>query len=167
MDNNKTTPLPTVDGDGVLHWFRSWTSSAVERDAIASATIARLERELSEAKYEKDEIIRASRTTCDGWRRVHRQLKQELNEAERDIESYRGALGYSIAGTHDGKLTDGTTPQCGMCNSEYRKSIEAERDQLRKVCDELASTIYVHSLRPQNALDGYNQLPHVQERKAK
>lgn len=95
------------------------------------------------------------------------QLEQELNEAKHDIESYRGALGYSIAGTHDGKLTDGTTPQCGMCNSEYRKSIEAERDQLRKVADELASTIYVHSLRPQNALDGYNQLPHVQERKTK
>ena len=96
-----------------------------------------------------------------------RQLEQELNEAKRDIESYRGALGYSIAGTHDGKLTDGTTPQCGMCNSEYRKSIEAERDQLRKVCDELAGTIYVHSLRPQNSLDAYNQLPHVLERKTK
>jgi hypothetical protein len=46
-------------------------------------------------------------------------------------------------------------------------SVIKERDQLRKICDELASTIYVHSLRPQNALDTYNQLPHVLERKTK
>jgi len=40
----------------------------------------------------------------------------------------------------------------------------AERDQLRKVCDELANIIYFHSLRPQNSLDSYNSLPHVIER---
>lgn len=49
---------------------------------------------------------------------------------------------------------------------EVAMKVSAERDQLRKVCDELAGTIYVHSLRPQNALDTYNQLPHV-ERKTK
>ena len=52
-------------------------------------------------------------------------------------------------------------------NADTISLVASERDQLRKVCDELASTIYVHSLRPQNALDGYNQLPHVQERKTK
>jgi hypothetical protein len=51
--------------------------------------------------------------------------------------------------------------QCLIVQHQY----EAERDQLRKVCDELASTIYVHSLRPQNALDTYNQLPHVKRGK--
>lgn len=43
-----------------------------------------------------------------------------------DMEAYRGALGYSAPGDHDGKLTDGTTPQCGICNSEHRRTLEAQ-----------------------------------------
>ena len=73
-----------------------------------------------------------------------RQLEQELNEARQQQEA---------------KVTPALVMDYAM--------VQAERDQLRKVCDEVASTIYVHSLRPQNALDGYNQLPHVQERKTK
>lgn len=43
---------------------------------------------------------------------------------ENDIEAYRGALGYSVRADHSGKLSDGTTPQCGMCNSSYRAQCE-------------------------------------------
>jgi hypothetical protein len=68
-----------------------------------------------------------------------RQLEQELNEAI--------------------KLTQSLAEDKGLFRNE--------RDQLRKVADELANIIYVHSLRPQNALDGYNQLPHVRARKTK
>lgn len=73
-----------------------------------------------------------------------RQLERELNEAR---------LRYEVL--------------LQNYNADTISLVASERDQLRKVCDELASTIYVHSLRPQNALDGYNQLPHVQERKTK
>ena len=67
-----------------------------------------------------------------------------------------------------GEIPHGHTNKCdiGKLEQELNEArqvamkVSAERDQLRKVCDELASTIYVHSLRPQNALDTYNQLPH-------
>ena len=73
-----------------------------------------------------------------------RQLEQELNEARQQQEA---------------KVTPALVMDYAM--------VQAERDQLRKVCDELANIIYFHSLRPQNALDGYNQLPHVLERETK
>ncbi len=41
---------------------------------------------------------------------------------QHDIEAYRGALGYSIPGNHDGKLCDGTTPKCGLCEARKGQS---------------------------------------------
>ena len=91
---------------------QSWVRASMESAAIAASTIARLERELNEARLRYDVLL----------------------------------LNY---------------------NADTISLVASERDQLRKVCDELAGTIYVHSLRPQNALDGYKQLPHVLERKTK
>lgn len=54
-----------------------------------------------------------------------------------------------------------------LSNKTGYAHLVSEIDQLRKVVDELANIIYFHSLRPQNALDGYNQLPHIQERETK
>lgn len=48
-----------------------------------------------------------------------RGLEQKLALARRDIEVYRSALGYSISGDHDGRLSDGTIPHCGLCSSGY------------------------------------------------
>ena len=96
-----------------------------------------------------------------------RQLEQELNEAlawkqsmlavesEWDEQKLASMLGGSLG------------QSCRKIIQEAVPKLVEERDQLRKICDELASTIYVHSLRPQNALDTYNQLPHVLERKTK
>lgn len=49
---------------------------------------------------------------------------------QHDIEAYRSALGYSIPGNHNGRLSDGTVPQCGMCNSEHRKNLESDYNEL-------------------------------------
>jgi hypothetical protein len=32
-----------------------------------------------------------------------------------DVEAYRGALGYPVRGDHNGLLSDGTRPVCGIC----------------------------------------------------
>lgn len=61
------------------------------------------------------------------------ELQWQLHCALHDIQAYRGALGYSVPGDHNGKLMDGTTPQCGMCNSEYRKNLEAKCAEMREV----------------------------------
>lgn len=53
------------------------------------------------------------------------QIEQELAIARHDIEAYRGALGYAIPGDHNGKLMDGTIPQCGICNSQYTLKAKA------------------------------------------
>lgn len=59
------------------------------------------------------------------------RLKEEVERLKWDIEAYRGALGYSVPGNHTGKLTNGETPQCGICNSEHRKNIDKEVERLR------------------------------------
>jgi len=35
-----------------------------------------------------------------------------------DIEAYRGALGYSVRGTHNGRLTDGSVPHNGLADAK-------------------------------------------------
>ena len=83
------------------------------------------------------------------------KLEQELNEARAELSRLKSP-------------TPPNEPTEIMSTTYWRKEAwdaQSERDQLRKVVDELAGTIYVHSLRPQNALDKYNQLPHVLERK--
>jgi hypothetical protein len=47
--------------------------------------------------------------------------------APHDIEAYRGALGYSVSGDHNGLLSDGTSVKCGLCEAR-----EKELMQLRK-----------------------------------
>ena len=76
-------------------------------------------------------------------------------ERERERDSWKANLRSELSETPAETMN---TDKTGYAH------LVCEIDQLRKVADEWASTIYVHSLRPQNALDGYNQLPHVQAR---
>lgn len=50
-----------------------------------------------------------------------KELKVELEKMKRDIHVYRGALGYAVPGDHDGELSDGTTPVCGLCKARQRE----------------------------------------------
>lgn len=50
---------------------------------------------------------------------------------EWDIQAYRGALGYEIPGGHTGKLSDGTIPTCGMCNSQWSRESESLAELVR------------------------------------
>lgn len=52
-----------------------------------------------------------------------KELETRLQQALHDIEAYRGALGYSVSGDPDGKLSDGTAPVCGLCEAK-RLAIE-------------------------------------------
>ena len=47
--------------------------------------------------------------------------QERVRELQHDIQAYRGALGYSVPGDHDGRLW-GTneTPICGMCDARNR-----------------------------------------------
>lgn len=58
-------------------------------------------------------------------------LSETLRRLTHDIEAYRGALGYSVPGDHDGKLSNGTVPQCGMCNSQDRMDKRRRLDTVR------------------------------------
>ncbi len=69
------------------------------------------------------------------------KVTADLDAARHDIQAYRGALGYSIPGDHTGKLTNGTVPLNGLCDFEYRKNLEAERDAAQAACAEKDSAL--------------------------
>lgn len=58
----------------------------------------------------------------------------EVRNLKRDILAYKAALGYSVPGDFDGRLVDGTTPHCGLCEARQKiiDRIEA-RDEARFV----------------------------------
>lgn len=52
---------------------------------------------------------------------VHAEaLAREIHALRHDIHAYRGALGYAVPGHHDGTLSNGNTPICGMCDARSR-----------------------------------------------
>jgi hypothetical protein len=48
-------------------------------------------------------------------------LQAEHMAVCQEVDAYRGALGYAVPGDHDGKLSDGSTPRCGICDALERK----------------------------------------------
>ncbi len=66
------------------------------------------------------------------------RLSAENADLKHDIEAYRGALGYAVVDKPGvSNLTDGTTPQCGMCNSQWTRGLEAENAELKALVKEL------------------------------
>jgi len=75
------------------------------------------------------------------WLRRHKESEQayltiraEMAKLKRDCIAYQGALGYAVPGWHDGKLSDGTVPSCGMCEARDKVAAytrEQSNDQER------------------------------------
>ena len=98
-----------------------------------------LEQELNQAHYTASEMAREAVLL----RQALEERKQELSEAKLWIEKSNTA--------------------------QYAMQVEAERDQLRKVCDELAYDLEMEldpEFNPRN-LSNYDSLPHVKERNTK
>lgn len=60
----------------------------------------------------------------------------EIRHLRHDIDAYRGALGYSVPGDHDGRLWGkNEAPVCGMCGPKNNaiESLRAEVERLREV----------------------------------
>lgn len=92
---------------------------------------------------------------CVAMLECARKLERERDEARKKTQEYRGLL----YGCDNHGLWDGLS--CIGC-------VEAERDQLRKVVDELhwlASLADYDNHRRDDALSSYNNLPHVIARK--
>ncbi len=53
-----------------------------------------------------------------------RKLELALRAAEHNVVAYKFALGYPIPGNHNGKLSDGTTPRCGLCDAKEKRAAE-------------------------------------------
>ena len=67
---------------------------------------------------------------ADALEPIAARVRQEMQTLRHDVEAYRGALGYSVAGSHDGRLTNGTTPACGLCDAREQElqELRADRD---------------------------------------
>lgn len=68
------------------------------------------------------------------------ELKKELAGLKHDIQAYRGALGYPVPGSHDGRTSDGFYPICGMCDAKG-KELAAVRENI-KTHDPLVTKTY-------------------------
>lgn len=55
-------------------------------------------------------------------------LERENERSSRDVDAYRGALGYSVRGDHNGLLTDGTAPNNGIAEALQRRVAELEQE---------------------------------------
>jgi hypothetical protein len=71
-------------------------------------------------------------------------LRAALEEAKRDIDAYRGALGYSVPGDHTGRLSTGFVPVNGIAQALQQllseaeaaiQSAEAKVDSVLRVCE--------------------------------
>jgi len=51
--------------------------------------------------------------------------------AVRDIEAYRGSLGYSVSGDHNGLLSDGTLPTNGIAEALTARVAEVEQENVQ------------------------------------
>ncbi len=50
--------------------------------------------------------------------RENADLRRQLEDARHDILAYCVALGYPVPGDHNGLLTDGIQPKCGLCDAK-------------------------------------------------
>lgn len=60
----------------------------------------------------------------------------EIKRLNRDIEAYRGALGYTVEAGHDGRLSTGVLPFCGLCDAKAEQIRQLEQsNQWVKISD--------------------------------
>lgn len=81
---------------------------------------------------DKDEIQDAS-----DWLDLLNQIEageKRIAKQQNDIEAYRAALGYSVSGDHNGRLSDDTFPVCGLCDAKQKRIAELEV-ALREIAD--------------------------------
>lgn len=89
-----------------------------------------------------------------GMRDFARKLERERDELKRKYGyTYCAYCGESFEIDAPASV-DAISIHIKQCNKHPMRSVEAERDQLRKVCDELVSIIDI-------CKETYNQLPHV------
>lgn len=119
---------------------------------LASEAEAR-ERKQSDTPETDEAQFGTGRVSVDFARR----LERERDEARNSKERFSGLLKY---------LSDKVPSEGGKEVGDAIDSIVQERDQLRKVADELrVNGLLGNSDRAVSAVESYNKLPHVIERK--
>ena len=73
-------------------------------------------------------------------------IRAALAAARRDIEAYRGAIGYSAPGDHDGRLSDGTTPICGLCDAKEKLLAAARSEALEEAAKVAEQACYPNGI---------------------
>jgi len=92
--------IPYDDGDYVLY-------------SDAQAALAERDREIERLSGDLSANATMLSRQCDMAREAEGEalsLRREIAVLKHDIDAYRGALGYTVPGGHDGRLTDGTFP---------------------------------------------------------
>ena len=154
--------IPTPETDNCARVYQAAGMPAAHR--VLSDLCQKLELERDKWKAAHDNQVNLKRMLMNRPDLKERSVMIEKLIAERD--KAKELLSHFITHYEALDYSEATLDELEKIAVDLW-SVVKERDQLRKVVDELANIIYFHSLRPQNALDGYNQLPHIQERKTK
>ncbi len=120
----KQEPSQPVELSHVLQSIYYWAAHAAKADNLA------------DAKFWAENAANHANNAILASMNVHGELKH-------DIEAYRGALGYSVPGDHNGQLTNGEVPKCGLCEAEdeaHTRTID-QRDKAQDAADEMTSLI--------------------------
>ena len=108
-----------------------------------------------ETDAQQDDLIHADTYTC--WQQtlvLARKLERERDDARKH------SWNDMVCIHHTDRDRAACIGHCPVC-------LEAERDQLRKVCDELAQATRAEFGNLNWRLDAYNNLPHVKKLKVR
>lgn len=104
-----TARVALKSADQPVDWLKDKTLSISDSDLTLLAQS--LMATLLHPKCKDDAVLiqRAlSRLYC---------AEEQNRQIRHDIEAYRGAFGYSVPGHHNGRLSNGEMPQCGLCDA--------------------------------------------------
>lgn len=145
VDLEKSTERESGDGctEAFEEWY--WKDGAVNIDIDISEKDARLIWKIATSKYKgktAEEWCDVACKAASDYCALDEQHKKETAQMAHDIQAYRGGLGYSVPGYHDGRLTNGETPICGLCDAKAmeQKSVEQPSlDELAQIAREASS----------------------------
>ena len=78
----------------------------------------------------------------DTWNAIlhpENYYESKIDTLEKDINVYRGALGYPVPGETKSITSTGIRPFCGMCDASRKEStrLQEENERLTKVCQNI------------------------------
>jgi len=130
ITSNRDCAFLLLDKLAVMEQQRDAAVEALEAIAMSDTTdLENLLRQLGAAEHPEawgsdEDITELARNSADALA----AQRQRIAELERDVQAYRGALGYAVPDSFGDRLTDGTIPNNGIAEALHQQAA-AERER--------------------------------------